>query len=224
MRWDKCRFDAVLFDFDGTLADTRKDVWASVQYAAGTLGATLPQQFVQQPANLALPLQQIFAQLSPQPPQTKLTDFKQQIEQHYRGINTLQNTNLYPGIQTLLKQIQKDGLPCYIVSMKEHQALYRVLQLKGWDMYFDGHFSPDTFPDKQHTKAELIGDLLTRLQKSRPVYIGDSVGDVEAAQSNGITSVAVTYGDGDVAKLLRAKPDYVADNAQELAQILYSTN
>ncbi|MFV0352451.1 MAG: HAD family hydrolase, partial [Oscillospiraceae bacterium] len=85
-------------------------------------------------------------------------------------------------------------------------------------------FSPDTFPDKQHTKAELIGDLLTRLQKSRPVYIGDSVGDVEAAQSNGITSVAVTYGDGDVAKLLRAKPDYVADNAQELAQILYSTN
>ena len=39
--------DAVIFDFDGVIADTREDVWDSVEYAANAVGGAMDKEFME---------------------------------------------------------------------------------------------------------------------------------------------------------------------------------
>lgn len=48
------RYSAVLFDFDGTLADTAKDVWDSVRYGFKKNGLSIPDNYAADDRNLAL--------------------------------------------------------------------------------------------------------------------------------------------------------------------------
>lgn len=214
------RFDAILFDFDGTLADTREDVWAALDFAARQVGGGLPAFVRANPANLALPMRQLFAGLQPRPDESQFEIFTRQTARHYRSISTLPHTQLYPGIQALLQSLGQSGVPCYIVSLKEHSALARILALKGWGQYFTGHYSPDSFTGKVYTKSQLIGRLLGRINASAPVYVGDSATDVLAARENNIPCIGVTYGDGNTRELLATQPNYIAHAATELPLLM----
>ena len=44
-------FDIVLFDFDGTLADSKEDVWESVEYSCSYFNAKVPSKFKMDPSN-----------------------------------------------------------------------------------------------------------------------------------------------------------------------------
>ena len=222
MRSVRWRFDTILFDFDGTLADTQEDVWDALDNAAAEIGSKLPGEMRGNPANLAFSMKELFEMLEPPPAPEQLDAFKRETRRYYRIISDLPKTQLYPGIEKLLQRLNKAEIPCYIVSLKEHGALLRTLDLKGWHHYFSGHFSPDSFFKKSMTKSQLLAWLLSELHTKAPVYIGDSYTDVLAARENGIPCIGVTYGDGNTKKLLAAQPEYVVNEAVELEGILRS--
>lgn len=215
------RYDAVLFDFDGTIACTAPDVWGSVTYAAAQLGGEIPLNVRENPANLMLPMETIFAEIQPKISMQKYDEFCALVTHHYRQISQHPKTSLYPGIMPLLEQLQQEKIPCYIVTMKEKEALERVLALKGWRSYFAKCYSPDSFAGQTKQKAELIAYLLQQLPAdTKAVYIGDSYTDVQAARCCGIPCIGVCYGDGDVAKLLDEQPDYIAQTADQIIRFL----
>ena len=59
------KYDAVIFDFDGTVAYTAADVWDSLRWAARRLGGELDGEFSKNDANLGLPMERIFAAAQP---------------------------------------------------------------------------------------------------------------------------------------------------------------
>ena len=59
-----------LWDFDGTLADTGRDVWNSIQYAAKKCGGEIDRDYMKKDSNLGKPLAEIFEKVMPYPGMT----------------------------------------------------------------------------------------------------------------------------------------------------------
>lgn len=215
------KYDGVIFDFDGTLADSVLDVWESVEYGAALAGGSLREEFKALRENAALPLEKIMEAAEPSLPKEKLCQFEEDIRKHYRKINRFPNTVLYPGIYELLEELKKKKIPCYIVSAKPEEALERVLKTKGWHTLFQGWFSVETKDGIIRTKAQTIRVLLQNNPWLKaPVYVGDTYTDVIAARENGIECIGVLYGDGNSKKIAGENPDYLVENSWELGKML----
>lgn len=231
------RYKKILWDFDGTLAYTSKDVWNSLEYAAGICGGKLPKDFIGNDSHLGKPMKEIFDHILPAPDEEKYEMFEELVRVHYRTLSEYKDTCFYPGIQKLLTEMTKAGVSHYIITMKPEEALKRILKKKGWLELFEGFCSPDSFPGEEKTKSELIAHVLQKsdqeksglgkqgseksgLEKSQYVYIGDTWSDVQAANENGIDCIGVAYGDGDTERLLACHPKYYVQDVSEMKSIV----
>ena len=214
----------VLWDFDGTLAHTGGDVWLSLDWAARRCGGTLDASYMADDRNLGCSVAQIYRHISPYPGDDQLERYDALVRTHYREISDYPTTGLYPGIDTLLHELRDRGAANHIVTNKPRQALERILDIKGWSGLFDGWDCADDYNDDipVQVKTMMIHDAMTRYgtDSARVVMVGDTFSDIAAATANGIDSIAVTYGDGNVELLVGHHPTHRADTVEELADIV----
>lgn len=212
----------VLWDFDGTLADSRRDVWRSLIYAASREGGCFSDAFMGDPGNLSTSMENIFSHVNPYPGSDRLEDFIETVNTHYRTMNKFSDTSFYPGVEDLLGELRSRGTGSIIVTLKPHIALERLLADKGWGQMFTGWVAPDSSSTGEKSKTDMVAAVLEgwHLTPQTCLMIGDSQGDIQAAKANDIRSVAVTYGDGNVAPLLAANPTYIAHSVSDLESIL----
>lgn len=213
---------AVLWDFDGTLAYTSADVWLSLEYAADQLGGHIDETFRQNDSNLAKPIYEIFQQVTPFPGIEKYQKFNELLQIHYRMMNQYETTDFFTGMKEMLEKLNENGVRNYIVTMKPKEALEKILEKKQWKNLFTDWISPDSFGQKEKTKAEMIAYIIKReaFLKDQVIYIGDTWSDVMAAHENQIECMAVTYGDGEPGKLKSANPEYIVNRPEELREWL----
>ncbi len=191
-------------------------MWASVAYAAAALNATLPAALTADPSHLSWPLEQLFQHLKPRPDQRDFAKFDQLVAKHYRTLNTFDQTQLYPGIRDLLRDLETRGICNVVVSLKPQAALDRIVVNKDWQSLFTAVYGIDWF-GPQATKTTAIRQVLTDTHYPGPfLYIGDSGTDVSAARANGLLCLGVTYGDGDVTTLRQEKPWQCVSNVDQL--------
>ena len=216
------KYKVILWDFDGTLAYTCRDVWNSIEYAAEQLGGKVSPEYMSKDSNLSNPLENIYRNVEPYPGEKELKKFDELITLHYRRLSDYTNTVLYEGIEKVLRCNKKNNLKNFIITMKPREALERILVKKRWSYLFDGWLSPDSFGDTMMTKSELISIAIGnfRVKSDEIVYIGDSWSDVRAATENSIDCIGVSYGDGDVDRLMEEKPRYCVDSPSEIEMIL----
>ena len=215
-------YNAAIFDFDGTLANTAEDVWRSVTYAAEQLGRTLDRRFMENPSNLGAVPEELFQAVQPSLSPDLQEVFQNEIRRHYREKNTFPSTDLYPGIAPLLERMKQEGFPRFIVSAKPLAALERILFKKKWDGFFCGWYSQEPEQGIRITKSQLITSLLNGpLSGHCSLYIGDTWTDVTAARESGIHCVGALYGDGDAKLLIAAKPEHLVREASELERFFF---
>lgn len=216
------RVSTVLWDFDGTLADTGRDVWSSLRYAARRAGGELDAGYAACDANLADPMGEIMRHVDPYPGAAHLAAFDEDVRTHYRTMNEFAATALYPGIRELLDMLHARGVASLIVTNKPLGALERLLASKGWAPLFDDWITPDARPGPPLGKRAMIAAMIARrsLAPQDCLYVGDTFSDVDAAHANGVACVAVTYGDGDERELLARGPEFVARDPGALAALL----
>lgn len=212
------RYSAVLFDFDGTVAYTARDVWESVRYGFATCGLTIPEDYASDDRNLAYLVPDMVHQLYPEVPESIGGKVEQAVSRHYRYENTYPYTTLYPCVEQVLKLLRESGIPTGILSNKGHLSLGRILRTKGWEQYFTSYRGTlDTDADTLN-KVQRLAAYSKTFDLSDALYIGDSAGDVEAARANHIRSVGVLYGDGDKALVLQSQPDVLCIQPQDLLE------
>jgi len=215
------KYEAVVFDFDGTLANTAPDVWLSLRYAAAEAGGELPEGFASKATNLSLPLEDIFAAIEPFPGPDRFESFTGAVERHYRKISRYELTELYPGVPELLNRMRAEDVPAFIVSLKPQEALSRILRTKRWRYWFEACLSPDSFPGAPRGKASLLSFLMeSRILGRRAVYVGDSWTDAAAARECGIDFIGAAYGDGDPELLAAERPLRLVLDPRDLGDCL----
>jgi phosphoglycolate phosphatase len=185
-----------VFDFDGTLVDSREDVWRSIEYAAEAAGARVPPQFRARPRNLSLSRLDIWRRLGGS--EERFDEFSRELTTHYLYANDFANTAPYPGVMELLEALANSGREMYIVTNKDFSAADALIRKLGLAPFFRLWYSPDGPGDWNLNKTELIAMLkANELAGKSAVYIGDSSGDAEAAHANGMPVIGALYGDGD---------------------------
>lgn len=212
------KFSAVIFDFDGTVARTAEDVWASVRYGFECNALTLPPDFSGDSRNLFQSPGEMVEKLYPGSDPVLGQRVDQAVAHHYREITTHPNTVLFPGIQELLELLLERGVPTGILSNKAHPALGRVLELKGWGRYFTSYRGSLPTDGDLGDKVHRLRNYMKSFDVTNAAYIGDSASDVIAAKENGLLSIGLTYGDGDGELVRESGPDVLCTTPEELLE------
>jgi pyrophosphatase PpaX len=208
------RWPVVLFDFDGTLADTIPLIVASYHHAIGTLGERAKEREVR--SWIGRPLQPVLEERYPGRG-AYLTDV-------YRAWNLANHDDLIlevEGMPALLDAVHANGARTGVVSSKKAETVRLGLRAVQLDTRIDviagqehtTRHKPDPAPLVY--AAERLG-----VPPGDCVYIGDAVVDVEAARAAGMGAVAVTWGAGESALLQAAEPDALVRDVGELRAVL----
>lgn len=180
---------AVLFDFDGTLADTAPDLAAAVNFLRAQKHlAALPADEVRPYASMgARGLLRIGLGLKPEDAAfPAMRDaFLARYEQHISV-----HTRLFPGIPELLARLT---MPWGIVTNKATRFTTKLVQALGLNpaCVVCGDSTPHLKP---HPAPMLLAAEKLEIECKGIWYVGDDLRDVQAARAAGMRSVAVAYG------------------------------
>jgi phosphoglycolate phosphatase len=200
----------IVFDFDGTLADSRA---AGLQIFA-TIAPRLNLRPLPDPeAARQLPTRVLLKQLGV--PFWKLPRLIR--EYQTEAAKTAHELKLFPGIRAMLAAVAP-GRRLGIVSSNREDSIRACLRANDAEAFFAFVVgSPKLFG-----KARLLRRVLTaeRVPATEAVYVGDEVRDIEAAKKAGLRNIAVTWGFHAESLLTTAGPDALLADPGLLAEWL----
>ena len=212
-------YQYILFDLDGTLTDPGVGIINSVRYALRQYGLDGDPQFLRR--FIGPPLVDSFM---------KYYGFDEakakEAVAYYReyfGPRGIFENQLYPGIPELLQTLVEQGKKLALATSKPTVYARQILTHFQIDRYFTNELIIGSYLDgRRIVKAEVIAAALALLppEKEKTVMVGDRKFDLEGARANGIASIAVTYGYGEMAELEAAKPTHFAHTVPELLALL----
>lgn len=188
---------AVLFDFDGTLADTAADLSRALnRVRAGRGLEEVPLEQLRGHASAgARGLLQ--AGMGVLPEHDEYTPLREAFLKHYAE-NICVDTRLFPGVEELLSAIESRGLRWGIVTNKSTSLTRIVVRELGLADRAACVVCGDTTPHLKPHPASLLhaaGEL--RVATADCIYLGDDLRDVQAARAAGMRPVAVAWGYGE---------------------------
>ncbi len=215
------RIQAILFDLDGTIADTAPDL------ASAANSLRLADDVPPLPIELLRPFASQGARgllkeavgLSPEDPgfEHARLRFLSYYEQ-----NLCVYTRLFPGIEPLLAGIEKRGTPWGIVTNKVEYFAQPLIQKLGLANRCAITVGGDTTPNPKPAPDPLL--YAARAIKVAPeacLYVGDDLRDVQAAHAAGMTSVAVRWGYlGDGPPIEQWKAHHLVRTPKDLHDLL----
>ena len=209
------RYDAVLFDFDGTIADTERGISAALRTACERLGMEPipPQQiplFIGPPV---LDAAQRYLGMDAQQAAVFHTHFRAA----YRAYSLYEAT-VYPGIPLLLRQLRAQGVYVAVASAKPVDMVQSLLNHFGLARLFDRVVGKTTSDADTHKETLLRQALPARY--GRAAMVGDRLYDMEAAKAVGLDAIGAAWGFGSAQELLASGADALAATPQEAASIL----
>ncbi|RMH06020.1 MAG: HAD family hydrolase [Nitrospirae bacterium] len=210
----------LIFDFDGTLIDSKYDIATSVNLTLRDLGLpTRPQEeifsFVGDGVKRLLRLAVGEDHLDRY--ETALKIFRE----HYLA-HCLDTTRLYPGIEQVFAQL--GDVRKAIATNKSLEYTLRIVEGLGVREWFAAIESPEESSELKPDPGMILRVLATlQVPPERTVLVGDSTNDVRAAQAAGIRSCAVGYGYGKPEKMLALAPDYYCQTPEDLLRLFSRT-
>ena len=183
---------AVLFDLDGTLADTAADLGAAVNRlrAARGLPGLSPGEVRAYASSGARGLLRVGLGMSPADPDYE--SVRDAFLAHYAA-RVCVETRLFPGIAELLAALAARGIKWGIVTNKVARFTEPIVAALGVSP--DCVVSGDTTPHaKPHPAPLLHAAEGLGLAPRECCYLGDDLRDVQAAHAAGMRAIAVEYG------------------------------
>ena len=215
------RIKLVVFDLDGTLADTLPDIAGALEKVTAKYGEYGDlQQLVRKSIGTGAKklVERVFDALGIS---------KEHLEEdlaEYRALyakDSCIDTVLYPNTLKVLEELKKRGIAMAVATMKPRESTKEVLEKMGIADYFslvlsaDDMQAPKPDPWSVYTCAKHVG-----VSPEQALMIGDSMTDVGAGKASGAVSVAVLGGYSDREKMLKSGADYLVEEIGALLPIL----
>jgi phosphoglycolate phosphatase len=184
----------VIFDLDGTLIDSAKDLAISMNATRERFGlpAIDPSLIYSYVGNGAAVLVQ--RAMGGNVPEERLADALKFFLQYYRG-HALEHTELYPGVRELVVALSDAGYRLAVLTNKPVRISSDIVAALGLVQHFMRVYGGDSFPAK---KPDPIGvrALMNEaaVSSAATVLVGDSGVDVRTARNAGVRSCGVAWG------------------------------
>ncbi len=189
---------AILFDLDGTFADTAPDLAAALNHVRGLYDLPpLPLEALRpQASHGSIGLLRRGFDVGPDSP--NFSALREAFLAHYTA-HICDRTTLFPGMAQLVDTLDQRGLPWGIVTNKPHRFTLPLMRALGYAERAACLISGDTcarakpYPDPLLKACEIIG-----IAAANCIYLGDDLRDMVAAQTAGMRCIIAGYGYIDV--------------------------
>lgn len=209
----------VIFDLDGTLLDTLDDLCNSVNYSLRT--NNFPERSLAEVRTfVGNGIRLLIERSVPEGTSKELIDKTFECFKTYYAVHCNDKTKTYPGVMDMLKELKKNG---YKIAVLSNKAQYAVTKL--CDIYFN-NLLDDAVGARENVAKKPSPDALyicaenNNINLNNVIYVGDSDVDVATANNAGIKGIAVTWGFRSRELLIKCGAENLADNTDELLQIL----
>lgn len=210
-------FDLLMFDLDGTLADTKRDLATAVNLTLLDFG--LPQKppeviYTYVGDGVRKLLERSFEGFDAGIFDQALASFRHHYMEHL-----VETTAYYPGVLEVLEFFRTKKKA--VVTNKPSEYTDKLLSGLGAKRHFDLVVGGNShMPLKPHPAMIQAAVEHLKVRPERALMIGDSVNDIRASRSAGVKVCAVGYGLGPPEDLRRAEPDLFCEQIIELKEMV----
>lgn len=216
------RYDLLIFDWDGTLADSVGRIVECMRIAANELGLEARSD-PQIKGIIGLGLPEAIAELYPGLVSSAAIErFRRVYSEHYLRLE-VEPSPLFGGVRQGLEAFRLVGCQLAVATGKSRKGLDRVLASHGWQHYFEVTRCADETASKPDPL--MLNEILAQrnVRPERALMVGDSVFDLLMAARAGLDAVAVSYGAQPVKALQACRPKCVIDHFGALGDWLASS-
>jgi len=214
---------AVLFDLDGTLADTAPDLVAAVNKVRTDRGLPPgPYETLRlQASHGARGL--IGSAFGVTPDDAAFPALRDAFLANYEAALCVQS-RLFDGVPELLAALTENGIPWGIVTNKAAWLTNPLVKLIGLSETAACVVSGDTTPhSKPHPAPLLYAAECIGIAPAHIVYVGDDLRDIQAGKAAGMATIAAAYGYcGDTLAPAEWQADAVVERAGAIAPLVMS--
>ena len=213
-------FDAVIFDWDGTLADTRFAVVTAFQKVLKEMGCNVTDEFVERRIGIGTKRTLVGALQARNKPFTD-RGIKELVKKKTKVQVRLTHTvRLFEGAASLLESLQ-GKTKVALASMSSREVINRLLDEKGVRRYFHVVVTADdVIHPKPNPEAFLKCADYLRCPPDKCVVVEDSIFGVKAAKQAGMRCIAIPTGAYSKEELGGKYPDLIVSSVRETETIL----
>jgi pyrophosphatase PpaX len=214
--------EAMLFDLDGTVADTHGLIRECFDYAIRThLGQPAPMEVWQQ--RVGLPLDTIllaaYAHYDAPCAEETLSALKASYRAHMRAQRD--NITAFPGVHATLAELRRRGVRLAIVTTKYREMALHHIETAGLTEFFEAVVAGDDCThNKPHPEPFQKALAALNVKPEHTAMVGDSQFDILGAHNAGVYGVAACWGTDSREDLLKALPDATLESPEELLHLL----
>ena len=211
------RFRFVVFDWDGTLADSAGLIALSIQAACRDLGEPVPDEATARYV-IGLGLADALAVVAPQLPLARQRELTARYRHHFLAADD--SIPLFPGVPEMLDDLEAAGLLLGLATGKSRAGLERAFAQQNIAHRFVAtRCADESFPKPD---PDMLLYLMDRVGvgPGETLMIGDTTHDVLLARNAGVPVVAVAYGAHAPAGLAELEPLALVHSVTELRRWL----
>jgi len=202
---------AVIFDFDGTIADSFGEVIALIHQLTGTHERMTEKEIERLRGMSAY---RVARELEIKP--WKIPFLVAKGRRLLR--KEMSKIPIFSGIPDVIQTLSHQGHKLYIMSSNSVQNIHELLDRETLDNEFIKIYGGVGLFGKARVLKKILRQNKLRAQDT--YYVGDEVRDIEGAQRAGVHIISVTWGYNNAKALAAHNPDWLVDSPQELPQVV----
>jgi len=204
----------LIFDFDGTLADTRTAIVETMKVTVERMGFSTPDDDAVKNV-IGLPLKECIIRVS------GMSDEEAEkgvvlYRELFMGI-AVKCASLFPGVLDVIKTLSERGVPMAIATSRSQASLEGLVEMLGLKPYIT-HLYGDGHVKRGKPAPDLAEFIVNDLgaDPGQTLVIGDTTYDIEMGNGAGCYTCAVTYGNHTREQLATANPTYIIDDLKAI--------
>jgi phosphoglycolate phosphatase len=210
----------IIFDFDGTLCDTRSNIIIAFRATMERLGLEMRDEETCG-ATIGLTLRDGFKSMYPTFDDATIDNCVDTYREIFAERRKELMPNLFPGVKETLEELHKRGYRMTIATSRLTDSLMLFMRHHGIDHYFEYAVGSDSVTNhKPHPEPALKTLAALNIEASEAIMVGDMPVDIAMAHNAGIRAVGVNYGNATHEELVEAKADWIIDDITKLLSIV----
>lgn len=210
----------IIFDFDGTLCDTRSNIIIAFRATMERLGLEMRDEEACG-ATIGLTLRDGFKSMYPDFDDAKIDYCVETYRQIFAERRKELMPDLFPGVKETLEALRKRGYRMTIATSRLTDSLMLFMRHHGIDHYFEYAVGSDSVTHhKPHPEPALKTLRELNIAPSEAIMVGDMPVDIAMAHNAGIRAIGVDYGNATREELEAAEADWIVDDITKILSII----
>ena len=209
--------DLIIFDFDGTLIDSKIDIVDSINFVLERLGLGA-KDFDTIVSYIGVGIEHLLLKSLGNGHEEMYQEAYDLYREHYRA-HLLDNSLPYPHVKEILEHFKDKNIA--IVSNRLSASARRMLEAFGLAHYFNDILGSENTSCRKPSPRPVLSVISKfKIPKERAIIVGDMDLDIRSGKEAGILTCAVTYGIGKREDIDKAGPDFIIDDIARLKDII----